>query len=75
MTSTNPRRAMLVLLALSGLILSTCMGLRQCLGLFLQPMGIPAATFGFAIALQNLVWGVSQPVWARLRTVGVQGLY
>ena len=56
---------MIVLLVLSGLIISICMGLRQSLGLFMRPMtlelGVSAATFGFAIALQNIVWGVSQP--------------
>jgi predicted MFS family arabinose efflux permease len=56
---------MVVLLVLSGLIISICMGLRQSLGLFMRPMtlelGISAATFGFAIALQNIIWGVSQP--------------
>jgi predicted MFS family arabinose efflux permease len=56
---------MLVLLVLSGVIISICLGLRQSLGLFLQPMtlglGISAASFGFAIALQNIVWGMSQP--------------
>ncbi len=56
---------MLVLLVLSGLIISICMGLRQSLGLFMRPMtlelGISSATFGFAIALQNIVWGLSQP--------------
>src|SRR5512134_1147359 len=65
MTSPDHRRAMLVLLVLSGLIISTCMGLRQSLGLFMRPMtlelGISAATFGFSIALQNIVWGLSQP--------------
>src|SRR6267142_5384041 len=59
------RRAMLVLIVLSGLIISICMGLRQSLGLFMRPMtlelGISAATFGFAIAVQNIVWGLSQP--------------
>jgi predicted MFS family arabinose efflux permease len=62
---TANRRAMLVLLLLSGLIISLCMGLRQSLGLFMRPMtlglGISAATFGFSIALQNIVWGLSQP--------------
>ena len=57
---------MLVLLLLSGLIISLCMGLRQSLGLFMLPMtldlGISAATFGFSIALQNIVWGLSQPL-------------
>src|SRR5471032_2819139 len=65
MATQNSRRNMLVLLALSGLIISLCMGMRQSLGLFMRPitldLGISAATFGFAIALQNIVWGVSQP--------------
>ena len=56
---------MLLLIVLSGLIISICMGMRQSLGLFMSPMtldlGISAATFGFAIALQNIVLGVSQP--------------
>ncbi|MFN2643883.1 MAG: MFS transporter, partial [Burkholderiales bacterium] len=62
---TANRRAMLVLLVLSGVIISLCMGLRQSLGLFMRPMtlefGISAASFGFAIALQNIVWGLAQP--------------
>lgn len=56
---------MLVLLVLSGLIISLCMGLRQSLGLFMRPitldLGVSAAAFSFSLALQNLVWGVSQP--------------
>jgi predicted MFS family arabinose efflux permease len=62
---TTQRRSMVLLIVLSGLIISLCMGLRQSLGLFMRPMtlelGISAATFGFAIALQNIVWGLSQP--------------
>src|SRR5438105_15153169 len=65
MSSSVDRRAMLLLLVLSGVIISLCMGLRQSLGLFMRPMtvelGISAATFGFSIALQNIVWGISQP--------------
>ena len=61
----NQRRAMITLLVMSGVIISICMGLRQSLGLFMRPMtlefGISAATFGFSIALQNIVWGLSQP--------------
>ena len=60
-----PRRSMLLLIVLSGLIISICMGLRQSLGLYMRPMtvdlGITAATFGFTIALQNIVWGLAQP--------------
>ncbi len=59
------RRALLILLLLSGLIISLCMGLRQSLGLFMRPMtldlGISAAAFSFSLALQNIVWGLSQP--------------
>ena len=65
MNISQSRRSMIVLLVLSGLIISICMGLRQSLGLFMRPMtsdlGISAAAFGFTIALQNIVWGVSQP--------------
>src|SRR6266481_3647490 len=65
MATPGNRRAMLLLILLSGLIISLCMGLRQSLGLFMRPMtldlGISAATFGFTIAVQNIVWGVSQP--------------
>jgi len=62
---TSSRRGYILLLALASLVISTALGIRQSLGLFMQPMvaglGISAASFGFAIALQNLVWGLSQP--------------
>src|SRR2546428_13288574 len=65
MATLGNRRAMLLLILLSGLIISLCMGLRQSLGLFMRPMtldlGISAAAFGFSIALQNIVMGLSQP--------------
>jgi predicted MFS family arabinose efflux permease len=61
----NGRSSMVLLIILSGVIISICMGLRQSLGLYMQPMGvdlgISAAAFGFSIALQNIVWGASQP--------------
>src|SRR5712671_6686192 len=58
------QRPLVLLIVLSGLIISVCMGLRQSLGLFMRPMaeiGISAAAFGFSIALQNIVWGFAQP--------------
>ncbi len=65
MTAVPDRRSMLVLLLLSALIISLSMGLRQSLGLFLRPvtldLGISAAAFSFSLALQNIVWGLSQP--------------
>jgi predicted MFS family arabinose efflux permease len=57
---------MLVLLLVSGVIVSLSMGMRQSMGLFMGPLtadlGISAATFSFSLALQNIVWGLSQPV-------------
>ena len=54
------------LLVIAATILSLSMGLRQSLGLFLPPLNtelaISASTFGFAMALQNIVWGVGQPI-------------
>ncbi|MEP7260234.1 MAG: MFS transporter, partial [Usitatibacter sp.] len=62
---TAERRSMILLLVLSGTIISICGGLRQSLGLFMQPLtlelGITTAAFGFTIALQSIVWGISQP--------------
>jgi predicted MFS family arabinose efflux permease len=59
-------RAMLVLLLVSGLVISLSMGMRQSMGLFLGPLtaelGVSAATFSFSLALQNIVWGASGPV-------------
>ena len=56
---------MLLLIVLCGTIISICIGLRQTLGLYMRPMtleaGVSAAAFGFSIALQNIVWGISQP--------------
>jgi predicted MFS family arabinose efflux permease len=57
---------MLILLLVSGTIVSLSMGMRQSMGLFMGPLttdlGISAATFSFSLALQNIVWGISQPV-------------
>ncbi|MEM7429375.1 MAG: MFS transporter [Pseudomonadota bacterium] len=49
-----------------ALIVLIAMGSRHAFGLFLGPVtqelqGVDRETFGFAIALQNLVWGLAQP--------------
>jgi predicted MFS family arabinose efflux permease len=50
----------------ASLMLSLAMGLRQSLGLFMpeltKDIGISVSDFTLAIAMQNLVWGVLQPV-------------
>ncbi len=47
------------------MVLMLSVGTRQSFGLFLQPMtldlGWARETFGFAIAVQNIVWGLAQP--------------
>src|SRR6202140_5886957 len=49
----------------ASLMLSLSMGLRQSLGIFLQPLahdvGISVSDFTLAIAMQNLAWGFLQP--------------
>jgi predicted MFS family arabinose efflux permease len=54
-----------LVLVCSGLILTLAMGIRHGFGLFLQPMSADLhwgrETFALAIAVQNLVWGATQP--------------
>jgi len=54
-----------VMLASAAAILMLSVGMRQGFGLFLRPMSMDLGwgreTFAFAIALQNLVWGLAQP--------------
>src|SRR5262249_29188400 len=53
------------LLVCGGMILTLGMGIRHGFGLFLQPMSVDLhwgrETFALAIAVQNLVWGATQP--------------
>src|SRR5580693_6189704 len=48
----------------AAVLLSIGMGLRQSIGLFLTPvtrdLGLTAADFTLTIAIQNIVWGISQ---------------
>ena len=53
------------MLVCGGLILLLAIGTRQSFGLFLVPMSLDLGwgreTFSFAIALQNLIWGLAMP--------------
>ncbi len=57
--------AVLLVLIVASLILSVSMGIRQSLGLFLDPIvrgaGVSVTAFGLTLAVQNLAWGVGQP--------------
>src|SRR4051812_960411 len=48
----------------TALMMTLSMGMRQSLGLFLPPvtrdLALTAGDFTFAVAVQNIVWGVSQ---------------
>src|SRR5579863_4214176 len=48
----------------TALLLTLGMGIRQSFGLFLRPvtpdLGVTAADFTLALAVQNIVWGLSQ---------------
>src|SRR5262245_23009336 len=48
-----------------AVMLSLAMGMRQSFGLFqphlIRDIGITAAEFSLALAVQNLLWGASQP--------------
>lgn len=55
----------MAILICAAAILAISLGVRHSFGLFLQPISITGGwgreVFAFAIALQNLVWGISQP--------------
>ena len=63
-TYTNWRTPTVILVS-GGIVLTLAMGLRHGFGLFLQPMSADMhwgrETFAFAMAIQNLVWGITQP--------------
>ncbi len=61
-TARLPKPVMI--LAGAAAMMSIGMGMRQSLGLFLAPvtrdLGLTAADFTFAVAVQNIAWGVVQ---------------
>ncbi len=50
----------------ASLMLTMSMGMRQSFGLFVAPVtqdiGVSVADFTLALALQNIIWGVTQPL-------------
>ncbi|MGO1118508.1 MFS transporter [Rhodovibrionaceae bacterium A322] len=63
------RSPYIVLLA-AGITMAISMGVRQTLGLFLDPLsqatGVSLASISLAIAFQNLIWGVATPMFGAL---------
>ena len=63
------KRWVLILFSASALV-TISLGIRQSMGLFLAPVSIDMGTgrevFSFAIAFQNLLWGLSSPLFGML---------
>ena len=79
------RRATIIVICVS-LVLLLSMGMRQSFGLFQVPIaqtfGIGFAAFSFSLGVQNLLWGMSQPVVGALadrygsgRVIAAAGLF
>lgn len=62
---TGDRTRLLWAIVSGGIIMGLALGARHVQGLFLVPMtldrGWSREAFGFALAMQNLVWGLAQP--------------
>ncbi len=58
-------RAALIAIGAGSLVVALSFGIRSSFGLFLQPMSMDLGSgrevFALALAIQNLVWGASQP--------------
>ena len=64
-SATPPWRTPTVVLVACGVIITLAMGIRHGFGLYLQPISADMhwgrETFALALAVQNLVWGATQP--------------
>jgi predicted MFS family arabinose efflux permease len=64
--SVNSRAVTITVLLGASLMLTMSMGMRQSFGLFVTPItrdiGVSVADFTFALAVQNIVWGITQPL-------------
>lgn len=66
MSSLRTLRPAFPILLGASLMLTLSMGIRQSLGIFMQPLthdiAISISQFTLAIAVQNLAWGFTQPI-------------
>lgn len=66
MNKHHPLPGALLLVICGGLIMGMALGSRHMQGLFLLPMtmdrGWTREAFGFSVAMQNLLWGLAQPL-------------
>ena len=68
--SDSAKRIFLIVVISAALVSSLGMGIRQNFGLFLPPMtadlGLGREAFAFAMALQNILWGIFTPITGAL---------
>ena len=64
------RDAAAVIIAVGAVYICITMGLRQGFGLYLAPfsemIGTSRGTFAFAVAMQNIIWGLASPAFGAL---------
>ena len=67
---SRPTTGIVALVLCAALVLTISNGLRSSFGLFITPMGLDLGvsreTFALAIAIQGIVWGISQPFFGAL---------
>ena len=67
MIPSSLRQRWIVIMLAGATLVSATLGIRQVFGLFLQPismeLGAGFQLFSLAIAIQNLLWGLSSPVF------------
>ena len=70
MIPSSLRQRWLVIMLAGATLVSATLGIRQVFGLFLQPisheLGAGFQLFSLAIAVQNLVWGLSSPLFGAI---------
>ncbi len=63
---TQPKRLLSLAIILACILLAINFGLRSSMGFFMKPIsetfGYGREVFAFSLALQNLFWGLSQPI-------------
>ncbi len=88
-TETHDNRVLnrtILIIAAGGMVLWFSIGTRQSFGLFLPilsaDLGWGREVFAFALALQNLIWGVTQPIagviadrYGAARVIAVGGFF
>jgi predicted MFS family arabinose efflux permease len=65
MPAENTLRPVMPILIGAAVMMTLSMGIRQCFGLFMQPLtkglAITVSDFTLALSIQNLAWGLLQP--------------